>query len=479
MAGASRWRRRVPRRWSVRARLTTVVAGLLAASLAVVGAAAVWWTRATLLDELDDSLLRARAEPQRAGPLPAPEVDPSGRSVAVLRFDGSGRLVAARRSGSSIDPDPIPRLDAADLAVDGIGEATSERGTTRYRYVTAPGREGGTVVYASPLDAVDGTVERLVQVLGAGVLLVLVVGSGAAWWLVGRGLRPIDDVASTALDVAAGDLSRRVGGWPASTEVGRLAAAFDHMLSRLDVSFAEQEQARRRLEQLVADAAHELRTPLATVDGYAELHRRGGLAGDSEVDEAMRRIGAQAARMRRLVDDLLLLAWLDEGHRAGPASAGRDPDGDRLRVDRVDLAVLVADAVRDHGILDPTRPVHLDAPSSVVVPGDADLLEQAVVNLLSNVRAHTPAGTAVRVAVRSHQRGAELVVADSGPGIRAEDADRVTDRFWRADPSRSRRSGGAGLGLSIAAAVVRRHGGTWAVEQTAGGGATIRVGLPG
>ncbi|MGL5929606.1 MAG: sensor histidine kinase, partial [Dermatophilaceae bacterium] len=121
----------------------------------------------------------------------------------------------------------------------------------------------------------------------------------------------------------------------------------------------------------------------------------------------------------------------------------------------------------------------LDAPSRVVVTGDADLLEQAVVNLLSNVRAHTPAGTAVRVTVGSGAHGAELVVADSGPGIRAEDADRVADRFWRADPSRSRRSGGAGLGLSIVAAVVRRHGGTWAVEQTAGGGATIRVRLPG
>ncbi|MGL5927307.1 MAG: HAMP domain-containing protein, partial [Dermatophilaceae bacterium] len=241
-------RHQVRRRWSVRARLTTVVAALLAASLAVVGAAAVWWTRATLLDELDDALLRARAEPQRAGPLPAPDVDPSGRSVGVLRFDGSGRLIAARRSGSSTDPDPIPELDAADLTVAGVAEAASANGTTRYRYVTAPGRGGGTVVYASPLDAVDGTVARLAQLLGAGVLLVLLVGSGVAWWLVGRGLRPIDEVASTALDVAAGDLSRRVGVWPAGTEVGRLAAAFDRMLSRLDASFAEETEARRRLE---------------------------------------------------------------------------------------------------------------------------------------------------------------------------------------------------------------------------------------
>ncbi|MGL5816453.1 MAG: sensor histidine kinase [Phycicoccus sp.] len=470
---------RVRRRWSVRARLTAVVAALLAASLAVVGAAAVWWTRATLLDELDDSLLRARAEPQRAGPLPAPEVDPSGRSVAVLRFDGSGRLIAARRSGSSADPDPIPRLDGDDLTAPGVSEATSASGATRYRYVTAPGRDGGTVVYASPLDAVDGTVARLAQLLGAGVVLVLVVGSGVAWWMVGRGLRPIDDVATTALYVAAGDLSRRVGVWPAGTEVGRLAAAFDHMISRLDVSFAEQTEARRRLEQLVADAAHELRTPLATVDGYAELHRRGGLADEAQVGEAMRRIGSQTARMRRLVDDLLLLARLDEEHHTDPDVRSKDSALDHVRVDRVDLAALVTDAVRDHGILDPARPVRLDAPARVVVPGDADLLEQAVVNLLSNVRAHTPAGTTVRVVVRPGPLGAELIVADSGPGIRAEDADRVTDRFWRADPSRSRRSGGAGLGLSIVAAVVRRHGGTWAVEQTAGGGATIRIGLPG
>ena len=236
------------------------------------------------------------------------------------------------------------------------------------------------------------------------------------------------------------------------------------MLDRIDESFAAQRASEVRLRRFAADASHELRTPLTSIRGYAELYRRGG-DDEEQVARSMSRIEEEAARMGNLVEDLLTLTRLDEGRP--------------LDVHPVDLAALADKAVEDARVVDPDRPLTLESEGPVVVEGDAHRLTQVLVNLLSNAQVHTPSGTPVTV--RVHQAGPQLAVLeieDHGSGLSPEQAAQVFDRFYRADPSRSRAQGGSGLGLAIVDAVVRAHGGTVSVTATPGGGATFRVELP-
>jgi two-component system OmpR family sensor kinase len=220
------------------------------------------------------------------------------------------------------------------------------------------------------------------------------------------------------------------------------------------------------LRRFVADAAHELRTPLTSLRGYAELYRQGALPTTDAVGNAMGRIESEGARMARLVDDLLLLARTDQGR-----SLEREP---------VDLVRLAREAAGDFAAADPERPLQRDLEGAAVVEGDPIRLRQALDNLLANIRAHTPAGTPARVSVQRNGAWAEVIVADEGPGIAAEDQPRIFERFWRGDPARGRTSaaGGAGLGLSIVDALVRAHGGTIAVSSTPGQGTAFTLRLP-
>jgi two-component system OmpR family sensor kinase len=213
----------------------------------------------------------------------------------------------------------------------------------------------------------------------------------------------------------------------------------------------------------VADASHELRTPLTSIRGYAELWRQGGLETESQRADAMRRMEQEAARMGVLVDDMLLLARLDQGRP--------------LEMTPVDLAVITRDAVADASAVEPDRPVHLEAPEHLVVQGDDHRLHQVVANLLANERVHTPQSTAVRVSLASDGDTATLVVEDDGPGFGPQ-PERVFERFYRTDPARARSSGGTGLGLSIVASVVEAHGGRATAGASATGGARVCVELP-
>jgi two-component system OmpR family sensor kinase len=308
------------------------------------------------------------------------------------------------------------------------------------------------------------------------------------WLAIRRAFLPLREVEDTAAAIAAGDLSRRVREWPRNTEVGRLTASLNGMLAQIEQAFRHREASQARTRRFAADASHELRTPLASIRGFAELYRQGAVpAGD--VPRTMRRIEDEAARMGGLVEDLLLLARLDE-QRPG-------------RSEPVDLAVLAGDAVHDVRGLDPTRRVQLagldaySGPAPALVIGDEDRLRQVVGNLMANAVRHTPAGTAIEVAVgvsaqppspTGPARGpspaggvprAVIEVRDHGPGLTPEQAERVFERFYRIDASRVRGSGGgSGLGLSIVAAVVAAHGGTVEARTTPGGGATFRVEIP-
>jgi two-component system OmpR family sensor kinase len=278
------------------------------------------------------------------------------------------------------------------------------------------------------------------------------------------GLRPLDGIAATAGAIAAGDLTRRVRPAEPGTEVGRLGLALNAMLGQIEAAFAERRASEARLRRFVADASHELRTPLTSIRGYAELFRRGAAARPEDLATTMRRIEEEAERMGVLVDELLLLARLDQGR-----PLDRRP---------VDLAEVAAEAVEQARVIDPGRPLELAASGPVVVLGDRERLHQVAANLLANVRAHTAPGTAARVEVAAADGRAVLQVADQGPGMHPEQAARAFERFYRADPARSRGAGGAGLGLSIVAAIAQAHGGRATVASAPGRGTTVRVALP-
>jgi two-component system OmpR family sensor kinase len=303
------------------------------------------------------------------------------------------------------------------------------------------------------------------------------------------GLRPLEEVEQTAEAIARGDLSRRVPVRRPGSEVGRLASAFNTMVERIENAFRARERSEvsariseERMRQFVADASHELRTPLTSIRGYAELYRQGAATSPEDVAGVLRRIEDQASRMGLLVDDLLLLARLDQQRPLERA--------------RVDLAVLAVDAVSDAHAVAPDRSVGLrlppattgdgdedgdedgDGPAEVPVIGDEDRLRQVLGNLVNNALLHTPPGTPVEVRVRAAGREGVLEVADKGPGLPRDQAERVFERFYRADKARGRANGGTGLGLAIVAAIVAAHGGRVEVRTAVGVGTTFRVLLP-
>ena len=313
------------------------------------------------------------------------------------------------------------------------------------------------------------TLDRVItdaSLIGLGVL----TASGLIGWVaVRRSFGPLSRIEDTAAAIAAGDLARRMPEKPTAAEVASLSRSLNAMLGQIEQSFAVREASEERMREFVADASHELRTPLATVRGYAELYRQGAVRRPEDVHSAFGRIEAEARRMGSLVEDLLVLARLDEKRK--------------LARDDVDLAVLAGDAQQDARALAPDRHVRLlglGGPlGPVVVVGDEPQLRQVVTNLVANALNHTPAGTPVELAVGHTSTGRAVIeVRDHGPGIDPVLARKVFERFYRTDPSRSRSQGGSGLGLAIVAAIVESHGGSVRVEQTPGGGATFVVELP-
>jgi two-component system OmpR family sensor kinase len=346
------------------------------------------------------------------------------------------------------------------LTVSGVGSYS------RYLVYSQPaaGGSGDIAVAAVPMDSYDATLGHLLLLellVGAGVVVLLVL---ATWLIVRRGLRPLERMSQTARAIAAGGLSRRVSPADSTTEVGRLGLALNSMLDQLETAFGQRAAVEQRLRQFVADASHELRTPLTSMRGYAELLRRNREMNPEELEASLNRIEAEARRMGVLIDDLLLLARLDQGRPLERAP--------------VDLEALVTDACNDARVSDPDRRVTARVTAPLVVPGDEARLRQVLANLLRNAVVHTAPGTPIEVGLREQGGCVVIEVADHGPGIPASARGRIFERFHRADPERSRDQGGSGLGLSIVAGVVAAHGGRVRVSETAGGGATFRIELP-
>ncbi len=323
--------------------------------------------------------------------------------------------------------------------------------------------DGRMEVEAAPLAGVDATLSSLTRRLLVGGVLTLLVALAAAVVAVRRGLRPLDAVIAVADAVAAGERQQRIPTDDGPTEIRHLSRALDGMLEQQRSSLAMLESSESRLRQFIADASHELQTPITSVLGWSQLVRKGAFEPDG-ASAALARIEAESRRMAALVDDLLLLARLDE-HQ--PLS--RQP---------VELCAVAQDAVTDAHAVDPDRPLTLDAPTPVVVSGDAQRLRQVIDNLLRNVRTHTPPGTSTYVVIRGGPQTAQLTVDDDGPGVDPGDLDHVFDRFWRHDTSRTRSTGGTGLGLAIAAGIVEAHGGMITATNRPEGGARFTIELP-
>ncbi len=447
---------------SLRARLLLGMAAI-AAVLVVSALVITRSTRDHLLDQVDDQLRAAvpRVGDGSGGAGPTPRLS----QLYVGRIGGDGRLVTVLLPDLEGDTAPTPELDAGDVAALQAGALVTvpSSGDIRYRVVGRPVRGGALGVVGLSLEDLDATVRRLVAVEAIAVTSVLAVLGLVTWWVVRLGVRPVQRMTAAASAIAAGDLSLRVPPAEPGTEAGELATALNSMLGHIEVAFDERAAADARLRQFVADASHELRTPVTTIRGYAELYRTGALDDRSALDDAMGRTEAEAVRMGALVEDMLQLARLDQGR-----PLERSP---------VDLAALAADAVRDARAVAPDRAVELDAPAAAVVVGDEGRLRQAVTNLVGNALVHAPEA-AVRVGVRREGEEVVVQVADDGPGMSADDAGRAFERFYRADASRSRHQGGSGLGLAIVDAVVRSHGGTATIDTAPGQGTTVTVRLP-
>ncbi len=341
---------------------------------------------------------------------------------------------------------------------------------TEGQFISTTGQKVLTVE-AEPLNGTTNTLHTLLLIELAVTAGALVLALAGGWWLVRLGLRPLEDVERTADSIAAGNLDQRVPGADEATEVGRLARALNVMLERIEAAFSARvasetrlRESDRHLRQFVADASHELRTPIAAVSAYAELFERGAAQHADDLPRVFTGIRTETARMERLVNDLLTLARFDEGLP--------------LQIVPTELVSLGAEAVHTAGTVGPQWPVQFAALHPVEVMGDPVRLRQVIDNLLANVRAHTPAGTTATVRVDQEGETAQIVVHDNGPGMPTDEATRAFERFYRADASRARSHGGSGLGLSIVSAIVTAHGGTVSAKSAPGEGMTVTVRLP-
>jgi two-component system OmpR family sensor kinase len=463
---------------------------LVGAGLVVTDVALWVGLRTYLYDQVDTQLTSLVNSPvvnftcggnfDRGGGSPSPGL-PSNSYVAFFTDSGQqlcGGFVDPHVS-TSAQPPSLPVLYGTGAGAAAFGtpfERAAVSGGAGYLVlaVAGTGEEGGTIVPGSlvvaiPTAGASSTLDRLRLIEVVTSIAILVTLAIGAWSMVRVGLRPLDEMTRAAGDIAGGDLSRRVPAGDPRTEVGRLGSAMNTMLAQIESAFAARERSESRLRRFVADASHELRTPLTSIRGYAELFRRGAASRPEDLATAMRRIEEEAVRMSVLVDDLLHLARLDiaAAERRAPV---RNP---------VDLARVAADAVGDLRAVEPERTVTLEAGPAVAL-GDDAALRQVVANLLANTRHHTPATTPVLVRTGTAPDAGHVFieVTDQGPGMTPEDASHVFERFWRADPARTRGHGGAGLGLSIVAAIVDAHGGTVGVDAAPGAGSSFRVQLP-
>jgi two-component system, OmpR family, sensor kinase len=462
----------------LRVKLMATVLVLLTIAMTLIAVGSVTALRRYLLEDLDDSV---RTEWSTVvSQFNQPQI--TSRYYGGVSSDAAGSEWTPFRTNMS--PELLPDLSSAWQSHHDLDQpfTVSAPNGDHWRIYVKQIDNGRLLMIAASQFEVEKAVQRLVTINIFGGVSVLLFATTIGAELIRRSMRPLSQIEKTASAIAAGDLSQRVPDPEAEnpepkTEVGSLARSLNSMLAQIEAAFTAQaasEAAARsseeRMRRFIADASHELRTPLTTIRGFAELYRQGAVTTPEKTAEVVQRIENEASRMGLLVEDLLLLARLD---RERP-----------LKLELVELRVLASEAVEAARVVAPDRDISLvvtpDA-GSLVVSGDDARLRQVIGNLVGNALTHTPPGTPVTVRLASRAGMAVIEVHDRGPGLTPEQQERVFERFYRADPARTRQAGGTvgtGLGLAIVAALVAAHSGTVEVDSQRGVGATFRVLLP-
>jgi len=469
--------------WSLRNRL--ILAAVFLASLAIIASdfAANTALRSYLISQVDNQLFSISSGSlerlDRAGIAPQSEFEesrspfrvlqpirgvPTSTSLTLLDREGNligqvgGELAGQNFGVTGLKVSQVERYENKPFTIEGEGRNPDVRALA---LVLPTGM--GSVIAANSLEEVDKTLSQLRFLFFFLGLIAIFLTALVSRWIIAISLRPLDKVEETAEAIAAGDLSARLPAAKPDTEVGRLTTSLNMMLSRIEQSFSVRVESENKLRRFVADASHELRTPLTAIRGFAELHRQGAVSGEEKTKELISRIEGESIRMSSLVEDLLLLARLDQARE--------------LDFEPVDLNTLIVEVVASAKAAGPNHPIELNLPQEeLFVLGDSRRIHQVVANLLANARTHTPLGTKINVTARQTLAEVIIEVADNGPGLSKSDQERIFERFFRADPARVRNSGeGSGLGLSIVDAVMKAHGGYVSVKSELDKGATFTL----
>ena len=469
--------------WSLRNRL--ILAAVFLASLAIIASdfAANTALRSYLISQVDNQLFSISSGSlerlDRAGIAPQSEFEesrspfrvlqpirgvPTSTSLTLLDREGNligqvgGELAGQNFGVTGLKVSQVEKYENKPFTIEGEGRNPDVRALA---LVLPTGM--GSVIAANSLEEVDKTLSQLRFLFFFLGLIAIFLTALVSRWIIAISLRPLDKVEETAEAIAAGDLSARLPAAKPDTEVGRLTTSLNMMLSRIEQSFSVRVESENKLRRFVADASHELRTPLTAIRGFAELHRQGAVSGEEKTKELISRIEGESIRMSSLVEDLLLLARLDQARE--------------LDFEPVDLNTLIVEVVASARAAGPDHPIELNLPpEELFVLGDSRRIHQVVANLLANARTHTPLGTKINVTARQTLAEVIIEVADNGPGLSKSDQERIFERFFRADPARVRNSGeGSGLGLSIVDAVMKAHGGYVSVKSELDKGATFTL----
>jgi len=469
--------------WSLRNRLILASVFLASCAIAASDFAANTALRSYLISQVDNQLINISTGSlerlDRAGIAPQTEFEenrspfrilqplrgvPTSTSLTLLDIDGKlvgqigGELGGKAFAVTGMKVSQVAKYKNQPFTIDG------ENGKPDIRALALVLPTGmGSVIVANSLEEVDKTLGQLRFLFFILGLIAILVTALVSRWIVAIGLKPLEKVEETAEAIAAGNFSARLPAAKPDTEVGRLTTALNTMLGRIEQSFAVKVESENKLRRFVADASHELRTPLTAIRGFAELHRQGAVVGEEKTKELINRIEGESIRMSSLVEDLLLLARLDQSRQ--------------LDLEPVDLNTLITEVVASAKAAGPNHPIKLILPQEeIFVLGDSRRIHQVVANLLANARTHTPAGTNITVTAIQELTQTIIEVSDDGPGLAKADQERIFERFYRADPARVRSSGeGSGLGLSIVDAVMQAHGGYVSVKSELGKGATFTL----
>ena len=479
-------------RWSLRNRLVLGVVILSTLGFTASGVVAQKQIESFLIHQIDDQLINVgsgalprvnlagivnddeyqerRGRPERDDDdVPQTPLDRVPTSTSLTLLDGTGAViggiggdlntVSVRDYLAGYTPAQVAEFQGRPFTIKAKGE------NFRVLALSLPSSLG-SVAIAQSLNDVDRTLSRLQWLfflIGFAIVCLIAIASRT---MIKVGLKPLSDVEDTAEKIAGGDLSARLPDAKPSTEVGRLTTSLNTMLSRIEESFALRKSSEDKLRRFVADASHELRTPLTAIRGFAELHRQGAVAGEEDTKQLLARIEGESIRMGSLVEDLLLLARLDQAREMEHLP--------------VNIAKVTRDAVASAQVAGPEHPISLIGDvDELYTLGDQHRIHQVIANLLANARTHTPTGTSITLSIAQNNDGITIAVSDNGPGLSENDQKRIFERFYRADSSRVRIDGeGSGLGLSIVDAVMKAHGGSVSVSSELGKGATFTLFFP-